>query len=339
MPTVTKVGKRWRARANVGEGRQISAGNWPTKAEALQAALEVERRARAGNLAGAHGKRVRDILDRYAEDLAAADRNRWERTRLAFLATQPWAQKRADELTPADLGEWRDARLGLVRKGARAAPVRAVKGSTINRDFGLLSVVFNTARREWGWMNSNPLSDVRRAPEPGPRTRRLQPGEIEALRIASGYRPDSEPLTDTARVCAAAEFAIETAMRSAEICALLPAEVHARHVHLPKTKNGTARDVPLTARAREILDQVMALERVPVFGLSDSLRDALWRKVRARAMVKGLNFHDLRREATSRLAQRVDVLTLAKITGHKDVNLLASVYYAPTVDDLVRKLG
>lgn len=74
MPTVNRVGKKWRSRANV-DGGQISAGMHPTKAEALAAALEIERKAKAGNLAGAHGKLFRDLLERYAERVSPTKRS------------------------------------------------------------------------------------------------------------------------------------------------------------------------------------------------------------------------------------------------------------------------
>ena len=47
-----------------------------------------------------------------------------------------------------------------------------------------------------------------------------------------------------------------------------------------------------------------------------------------------LHFHDTRREALSRLAKKVDVMTLAKISGHRDIKiLLNTTYYAPDMSD------
>jgi integrase len=55
-------------------------------------------------------------------------------------------------------------------------------------------------------------------------------------------------------------------------------------------------------------------------------------------MVEGLRFHDTRREATSRLAKRVDVLTLARITGHKDIRMLM-VYYQTDMSEVALQIG
>ena len=47
-----------------------------------------------------------------------------------------------------------------------------------------------------------------------------------------------------------------------------------------------------------------------------------------------LHFHDTRREALSRLAKKVDVMTLAKISGHRDIKILLNTYYAPDMSDV-----
>jgi integrase len=47
--------------------------------------------------------------------------------------------------------------------------------------------------------------------------------------------------------------AVETAMRRGEILGMEWQHVHERHVHLPRTKNGTARNVPLSSRARALI--------------------------------------------------------------------------------------
>ncbi len=50
-----------------------------------------------------------------------------------------------------------------------------------------------------------------------------------------------------------------------------------------------------------------------------------------------LHFHDLRHEATSRLAERLQMHELMKVTGHKSSSML-SRYYHPRAEDLAAKL-
>ena len=67
--------------------------------------------------------------------------------------------------------------------------------------------------------------------------------------------------------------------------------------------------------------------------------DALFRKARGRCGIEDLHFHDSRAEALTRLSEKVDVLTLAKISGHRDINLLSRVYYRITAAQIALRLG
>lgn len=55
-------------------------------------------------------------------------------------------------------------------------------------------------------------------------------------------------------------------------------------------------------------------------------------------MMIDLHFHDLRHEATSRLAEKLEMHELMKVTGHKSSAMLAR-YYHPRAEDLAQKLG
>ncbi len=50
-----------------------------------------------------------------------------------------------------------------------------------------------------------------------------------------------------------------------------------------------------------------------------------------------LHFHDLRHEATTRLAEKLEMHELMKVTGHKTTRMLAR-YYHPRAADLAKKL-
>jgi integrase len=136
-------------------------------------------------------------------------------------------------------------------------------------------------------------------------------------------------------------FAIETAMRSGEILGLTIHTVDkaARVAHLPLTKNGGARDVPLSTRALELLELLPAVEEgMPLFNLGDQSRDALFRKGRDRSGIKNLTFHDTRHEAITRLAKKLQPLALARMTGHTDLNELMT-YYNESAADIAAQLG
>jgi integrase len=71
---------------------------------------------------------------------------------------------------------------------------------------------------------------------------------------------------------------------------------------------------------------------------ANALKLAFERAVK-RAGIEDLHFHDLRHEATSRLAEKLpNVIELAAVTGHKDLRMLKR-YYHPRAEDLALKLG
>jgi integrase len=169
----------------------------------------------------------------------------------------------------------------------------------------------------------NPVSEVRRPPPTAARTRRPKVEETEKLLHALGYSRESTAEMASASVGAAYLFAIETAMRAGEICSQECQYVNERHVHLPQTKNGYARDVPLSAEARRIIDQPRSLngEEGAVFCVSTASLDALFRKAKAHALIEDLHFHDTRREALTQISKVFGVMELVRISGHRDLRV------------------
>jgi integrase len=200
----------------------------------------------------------------------------------------------------------------------------------------LLRSVFDVAVREWGWLRSNPLASIKKPSPPPSRRRRITDDEATRVVTALGY-DGGEPENASQRVALAFLFALETAMRSGEIVGLTWDRVAEKSVTLPETKNGDARAVPLSMRARELLS-VLPKDNGNVFGLDDALRDALWRKARDRAKLQNLHFHDSRAEAIWRLSKKLDVLQLARMIGHRDLRSL-QLYYNESADELADQLG
>ena len=182
------------------------------------------------------------------------------------------------------------------------------------------------------------MSKADRPEEPEARSRRPSSDEIERLCLALDYEPFSTPELKIQLVGACMLFSIETAMRAGEITTLTWDNISENGAHLPKTKNGSSRNVPLSNDAKRLIDSVRGQHPEKVFNISSSSLDTLFRKHRDMALVVGLRFHDMRREALTRLSKKYDVLSLAKISGHKDLRILLSTYYSPTVDELADKL-
>lgn len=304
-----------------------------TKAQANAWAASVETEIEAGRLGKTPDKTFGQLIERYlAEEVPKKRGSRWEELRFNALlgrgkseVADPLVKVWLDDLSPDHFAQWRDRRLSVVSAGS------------VLREWNALSAACTVAVKEWRWLPSNPMSQVRRPKSPAPRTRRISQDEIDRICLATGYH-DGLLDTATARVGAAFLFAIETAMRAGEICGLREEDVSGRVAHLPKTKNGYARNVPLSSRALEILKQLPEGEST-LFNVPSASLDALFRKAKDRAMIEDLHFHDTRREALSRLAKKVDVLTLAKISGHRDLRILSNVYYQTDMGEVADMIG
>lgn len=279
---------------------------------------------------------VRQALERYREEVTPRHRGaRWEATRIGkFLGDPlrgeprapavPFVGKRMADVTAADVATWRNRLLAtLATESAR-------------REYGILRAVFAVAAREWGMLARSPFEDVDPPAEGRPRSRRVSEDEARAVCAALGYAEGARTETAGQFVAAAFLLAIETAMRKGELLSLDQASRRGRVLHLDRTKNGDERDVPLTTRA------VALLELLPtegyLFPVADGTADVLFRRAVRAAGLEDLHFHDSRREGTTRLAAHVDVMTLAKITGHRDVRVLQRVYYAPRMADVAELL-
>lgn len=266
---------------------------------------------------------LKDAFDRYAHEESPKRRGvRWETIRLQKLSRDEIAQKRLAELEPSDFAKWRDTRLNEVSPG------------TVRREMALISSVLTTARREWGLINANPMTDIRKPASPPSRDRRVSEDEISALVEAAG----TDLSKATARAVHAFRFAIETAMRAGEIVGLTcdTVDCATRVATLPQTKNGTSRQVPLSRAALDMLDALPETDG-PLFGLTSQQIDALFRKARDKAKIKDLKFHDSRHEAITGLSKKLDVLSLARTVGHKDIKMLM-IYYNETAEELAQRL-
>ena len=73
-----------------------------------------------------------------------------------------------------------------------------------------------------------------------------------------------------------------------------------RIAFLPLTKNGTSREVPLSSKAAIILEEQRLKKQDVPFPITDNAFRLAWDKLKKRASISDLKFHDLRHEAISR---------------------------------------
>lgn len=212
---------------------------------------------------------------------------------------------------------------------------------TVNRELNLISHCLTQVRR-WRLMAHEPLKDLKRPKNPPLRFRRITEYEIQQLCIVLGYREDIEMKLKRQFAAVVFLFAIETAMRGGEICMLTKNLIDTKvaAAHLPDTKNSYPRDVPLSPKAMELLKQLPEPEHddALLFQLTAQTLDANFRKCCKRTNIDDLHFHDTRHEAITRLASKLDVLDLARVTGHRDLKQLL-IYYNKTAEELAQQLA
>lgn len=318
MASIIKHKSGWRALVKRGDFRKSKV--FTSKTQAREWAARIEYELSEGKPEIDSKKSVSDLLARYRDEVSPRKRShKWEHNKLNHLIDLIGSVSLADLDAPR-MAKWRDDRL------------ETVGSATVNREWNLLSVVFNTAIKEWKWLTFNPLSDVKRPIQPPSRERLITAQEIALIEHTTGFVDC--PSTVSSRVGAAFLFAIETAMRAGEIVSIKPdlVDLANRTCLLPMTKNGSRRTVPLSARAIEILKLVEC-----DFNLTSRQIDANFRKAKKQAGIDGLHFHDSRHQAITNLAQKVEVLDLARITGIKDLKILM-VYYNKSAKDIAKLL-
>lgn len=319
MASIYRHGKGWRAQVYVNGVRQSD--TFRTKQEAAAWAMAREAELRGARLPD---KTVGDAMGRFAADVAPGRRGgRWEAIRLESLQRDALARKPLARLAGPDIAAWRDARL------------KEVSPATVAREMALIRTVLETARKDWGWLRDKPMAEVSVPKSPPSRKRRVSQDEIDRVALALGVT-DTEAATAENRTGLAFLFAVETAMRAGEILGLTWADVRAKAVTLPRTKNGDSRDVPLSRRAREIL-AALPRDAATCFNLHPGTRDAYFRRAVKAARIPDLHFHDSRSEAIWRLSKKLDVLELARVIGHRDPRSLM-IYYNTPADELADRL-
>ncbi len=234
------------------------------------------------------------------------------------------------DITPQMVTKWRNDRLKEVAPG------------TVQRQMCLYCSIFSYAKNELFLINENPFSKVAKPIKPKPRNRTISAYEIEKIITAFGYKKGMTPTTPGQYVAWAFLFAIETSMRRGEIISITCNNIHEDYIHLPITKNGDSRDVPLSKEASVLLDMVPHDDRVKLIPHNDNSFRLCWQRTMKKTGLSGdIHFHDTRHEAITRFVnqRKLPVEILAKVTGHRDIKTLINTYYNPAASDIAKMMN
>ncbi|QDI82253.1 site-specific integrase [Methylorubrum populi] len=311
MATIRKRGSSWQAQVRR-EGSPPASKSFSLKADAIRWARDYERAIERSELPSNAGdlKRltVGDLLSRYERTITVAKKGaEKERYKIRVLLHHPLAKISLRSLTPGDLAAYRDSRLSIVQ------------AATVRREMAILQHCFKVARNEWDIpLFSNPAKQVTLPAAGRPRNLRLNAGDRERI---------EEALSESRLWYLKPLFvlAVETGMRRGELLSLLWANVNLQNktARIDDTKNGEPRTIPLTPTAIDEFKHITPSSQ-RVFPISDNAARLSWERLRMRAGVPNLRFHDLRHEAISRFFEMgLSIPEVSLISGHKDYRMLA----------------
>jgi integrase len=313
--------------------RQLPSGRWrcevykrgirrsnvlDTKKRAEAWGEETERQLEKGD----SGRTFAETAERYLRDVMPKKRGAKRETFRLKAIMEHFGDIRLAELDSPQITEWRDKRMA------------EVSAWSVLREATILKSLFRVARDEWHWMENEPFRGVRMPKDPAPRHQRWGWREIRRVLRFLGYRRGKPPETAYQEVALAFVISLATALRAGEVLQVGPHSVRGRVLTLGRTKgDGNAPvKVPLTSRGARLC----ALAKR--WTIDEANLDALFRKARDASLVMDIRFHDARASALTWLSRKVDILTLSRISRHKDLRILQNTYYRETAEEIAKRL-
>jgi integrase len=265
-----------------------------------------------------------DLVRRYRDTVTPRKRGQSSETVvLNKFLRHPICQRKLSEPLVTHFAAYRDERL------------KEVKPATLKRQLGLIHHMFEIARDEWSLpIRQNPVGKLKLKGTDKRRERRLRDGELDKL-LQAAWRCRSP------RIAWIIRLAVETGMRRSEILSIRSEHVDLKNraLLLRDTKNNEPRTIPLTRAALALLQPVIGEMDTDdrLFPMTPNAFRLAWERVKKRAGISDLRFHDLRHEAISRLFERgLTTPEVAMISGHRDMRMLFRYSHAMRERVLVR---
>jgi len=313
---IAKYKDKWRAQVARDGIRKTAV--WPTKREAVDWSNRVESEIAAGVIK-AKSHTLSEAKTKYLETVSIYKRDSyaWERHRLDKLL-EHFGDVPLDQITSEQLGEWRDKRL------------KTVSGATILRESGLYRHLFRVAIDEWKWLDTNPYQGVRLPKDSRPRQTIWRWQQIRrVLRYGQAVGGKTLEVTQAFHIALRTAMRLKEAMQAPECF-----DKSRRIVNLKSTKTAEhGEPVPLTRQAYRLM-----LTMPKKFELDAKRASMLFCLVCDNLLIEGLQFRDARATALTLMARKMDVLTLCRISRHRDAQLLVSTYYRERAEDISARL-
>jgi len=315
MAYIRRHRNKWQSIIRI-TGHPVIAKSFVSKTDAKLWALSIESKIRRDDLGISKiiYPKFKDLAHRYIKEVSPYKKSFIkERYIILALLNESWSKDSINKITPVVISKYRDKYL------------TKVSGSSVNRALDVLSTIFTTCKKEWGYPIANPILSIRRPKKAEPRDRRFNEDELNKL--IKGNKTSSL-LRDIIQI------ALETAMRQGEILRVQREHIKGNTLFIPIAKT-KPRTIPLTLKALSLLNNT----ELPFNITSDSLSKQV-KKLCDYYGIEDAHFHDLRRQSLTNfmLDKKLSVAETMMIAGHSDPRMLLRTYNNLKVEDVAKKL-
>ncbi|WP_426210783.1 tyrosine-type recombinase/integrase [Massilia sp. TWP1-3-3] len=198
--------------------------------------------------------------------------------------------------------------------------------ATRNRVLALLKTIFGYAM-DVGLIDKNPAARLKLKRENNARQRVLDASEIRA--VTAPDETDACPLPRLLN-----RFLLSTALRLSEALTakFSQLDLDTRFLHLPTSKNGKPRAVPLSAEALDVIKTLVEIRRNEFLfpgrlGGHLTRPSSALKRMQEKNGVEGFCFHDMRRTACSiALNAGIPLLDASRLLGHSSTAVTQTHY-------------
>jgi len=263
-----------------------------------------------------------ELIDRYIKDVLPTKpkQAKHQEQQLCW-----WKSKLGDyalaDVTTALIVQYRDELAsGNTYRGTQRNP------ATVVRYLAALSHAFSIAVNEWQWLETSPMSKVKKPTEPRGRVRFLD--DNERARLLTACKESSN-----AWLYLCVVLALSTGMRQGELMGLKWPDVNLKdgYLILHETKNGERRRIHLAGLGLELLQEHAKVRRLDTDLLFPGtihknqpidLRNPFENALKA-AGINDFHWHDLRHCCASYLAMNgANLGEIAEVLGHKTLSMV-----------------
>ena len=316
MASITKRQNKWRAQIRK-QGYRYFSKTFFNKDNAIRWARRIEYEMDAGRHTLHNGEdfTLGDLLMKYMNEITILKKSRIQETYcIQKLLQESFCSNPLYKSTMHQVQSFKK------RRGNSPVALR--------HELIVIRHCLKIARSEWGLnLKEIPFEQISLPKPPKSRKRRLSDEEYKNLHEAS-------KTMKVDYIWPIVLFAIETGMRRGEILKLKWSNINFddRTAYLEDTKNGEDRYVPLSSKATELLSSTKQSNNL-VFPVSSNAVRLSWERMKRKANVNNLRFHDLRHEALSRMTEKgLNPLEVAEISGHKQLQQLKNYVHLENLD-------